>query len=54
MLLKQAYKILAHETWTTQASHRAALEQPKSSPTYKQLTSYGGSNINQLTHLCTR
>ena len=28
--------------------------QQKSSPAYKQLTSYGGSNINQLSHKLTR
>ena len=44
VLLKQVYKVLAHETWTTQTSHIAAFVQQKSSPTYKQLTSYGGSN----------
>jgi len=33
---------------TTQVSHIAAIVQQKSSAAYKQFTSYGGSNINQL------
>jgi len=39
-----ATKVLAHETWTTQASHRAAFVQQKSPPTYKELISYGRSS----------
>ena len=41
-------KDLAHETWSTQASHIAALVQQKSSATHKQFTSYDGSNINHI------
>ena len=41
-VLLLSVKCVAHETWTTQASHIAVFVQQKSSATYKQFTSYGG------------